>query len=406
MKASAWLPSAALALALSLAPAAARAGGTPGSACYLVVQLAPGQAIGEVESGDGVTVSTADPGAGLYRLAVPAGDDPSALLNQLQSTSGVLSAEPDQQVLLPEAQQSSKAFYEGWLTSAQFTGQDGLLRINGPAAQQISTGRGVTVAVLDTGVAADHPALAGHLLPGYNVLDPGAPPADASGVADSDGDGTLDDALGHGTAVAGIVAAVAPGAAILPIKVLDSEGIGSVYGVAEGIRYAVDHGARVINLSLGMGSPSPAVDAALHYAGDRGVLVIAAAGNTGAQAPTYPAGARHVLSVVATDGTDHKAPFSAYGSFAAVGAPGVDIIAPYYSGGYALWSGTSMAAPFVSGEAALIDATPAAQREGSDSEYVVEQIRQSARSLDALNPAYAHLLGAGRVDLLRAVSDD
>jgi subtilisin family serine protease len=404
MRRHGWRYLLALALFLSFVPNLAHADGGTDSATYLVVQFDANTNVGEVENDDGVTVERADPGTGLYRLAVPSGEDPSTVLTQLQSTAGVISAEPDQVVQIPEAEQSSKAFYEGWLTAANFTGQESLALINAPAAQQMSTGKGITVAVLDTGVNANHPALVGHLLPGFNELDPTAPPADTASTTDSDSDGELNDALGHGTAVAGIVASVAPSAMILPIQVLDSEGLGSAYTVAEGIRYAVDHGADVINLSLGMTSPSMAVAAALSYAADHGVVVVAAAGNTGQPDPTYPAGDPNVLAVVATDLTDHKAAFSAYGQFSAVAAPGVDIIAPYYSGGYALWSGTSMAAPLVSGEAALIEAVTPSSGASDDDTGPVEKIKHATVSIDALNPGYAHLLGRGRIDLLRAVS--
>ena len=354
----------------------------------------------------GVTVEQDDGSDGLYQVQVPAGATLQSAESQLGHMNGVTSVEPEQTVQLPEATQSSKGFYEGWLTDAQFTGQDGLTYIHAAQAQQISQGQGVTVAVLDTGVAFNHPALAGHLLPGYNVLDPSSPPLDAPSQADSDGDGDSNDAVGHGTAVAGIVAAVAPQAQIMPIKVLDSEGLGSVFAIAAGIYYAVDHGAQIINLSLGMASYSPAVARALSYAADHEVTVVCAAGNTGLNAPTYPAGGGHVISVVAIDTNSLKAPFSAYGSFATVSAPGVSIIGPYYSGGYAVWSGTSMAAPFVSGEAALIQADPAVTEGETDADSRAERIRGTAVSIDALNGPYAGGLGRGRIDLLRALASD
>jgi subtilisin family serine protease len=334
------------------------------------------------------------------------GADQSAVLTQLQATAGVASAEPEQQVQLPEAQQSSIGFYEGWLADSQYAGQYSLTLIQAAAAQRISSGQGITVALLDTGVTASHPALSGHLLPGYNVLDPLSSPADLPSAADSDADSEPNDAVGHGTAVAGIVAAVAPQAHLLPIKVLDSEGLGSVYGVAEGIRYAVDHGAQVINLSLGMPAYSPAVGAALAYAAGHEVVVVSAAGNTGLTTPTYPAGDPNVLAVAATDSQDHKAPFSAYGPFASVSAPGISIISAYYSGGYAVWSGTSMAAPFVSGEAALISADTALTEGETSAAFVRERICESAVQIDNINPPFAGGLGAGRIDLLQALTDN
>jgi subtilisin family serine protease len=257
----------------------------------------------------------------------------------------------------------------------------------------------VIVAVLDTGVDLTHPALAANLVPGYNVLQPNQAPADTPSSIDSDNDGQVNDALGHGTGVAGIIAAVAPQSRIMPIKVLDSEGMGTAFDVVEGIRYAVKHGAQVINLSLGMDSYSSAVAQALAYATSHNVVVVAA-GNTGTQVPLYPSGDPNVLAVAATDASDSLAPFSAYGPFINVTAPGVDIYSSYYNDGYALWNGTSMAAPFVSGEAALLRAAHPDDGAGD----IAARVEGSAVPIDALNPTYAGELGAGRIDLLAAVS--
>jgi len=208
-------------------------------------------------------------------------------------------------------------------------------------------------------------------------------------------------ALGHGTGVTGIIAAVAPGACIMPIKVLDSAGYGTVFGVAEGIVYAVNHGARVINLSLGTASRSPILSRAINYATRHGVVVVASAGNSGDGSDNYPAADRQVLAVAATDANDQKADFSTYAGWVAVDAPGVDIYTTYYDGSYALWSGTSLAAPFVSGEAALLRA----QHPRAGITAIDARIRNSATSIDDQNPDYASELGAGRIDLRSAVSN-
>ena len=348
----------------------------------------------DIDAADDTSVAGGDDTAGLYRVALPPGSDPSSILAQLRSTPGVAYAEPDQAVQVPEAQQSSRPFYEATATSSTYMGQYALNLVGAPAAHAFSSGQGVTVAVLDTGVVFTHTALAGHLLPGYDVLDPDAPPLDVPSTTGSNA------AVGHGTGVAGIIAAVAPDARIMPIKVLGSDGWGTEFGLVEGIRYAVDHGAQVINLSLGMTSYSRAVADALDYAAEHDVTVVAAAGNTGTTTLTYPASDPNVLAVAATDANDDKATFSAYGPSIGLSAPGVDILSTYYNGGYALWSGTSVAAPFVSGEAALVRAA----FPDDDASAVVEQMQESAVPIDALNPAYAGDLGAGRIDLLAAVS--
>ncbi len=237
------------------------------------------------------------------------------------------------------------------------------------------TGEGVVVAVVDTGVDGSHPELYSQMwvnpgeLPGNGIDD------DDNGFIDDvygwdfvESDNDPADGNGHGTHVAGTIAAandglgstgVAFGATIMPVRVLDANGAGSFYDVAAGIRYAVDNGAQVINLSLG-GSYSSAVHSALAYAGQHSVFVVAAAGNEGGVAPVYPAAfsaeLTHVLSVGAHDSNNARAYFSnGVGASGAVqvAAPGVGVLSCLPGNRYGRLSGTSMAAPHVSGLAAL-----------------------------------------------------
>jgi subtilisin family serine protease len=176
---------------------------------------------------------------------------------------------------------------------------------------------------------------------------------DTSDVATSAGNG----AVGHGTFVSGLIALVAPQALILPEKVLDSQGVGTIYGAAQAIMDATTAGARVINLSFGSETqpPSNLLQQAVQQAQAAGVVVVAAAGNERSNQSEYPGSWSQTLSVAALDQADNAlAPFSNYGGWVDVAAPGEGIVGPMPGGGYAMWAGTSMAAPFVSGEAALI----------------------------------------------------
>jgi subtilisin family serine protease len=207
----------------------------------------------------------------------------------------------------------------------------------------------VIVAVIDTGVDLQHSDLQGHLTEGYNVVNDTGSPADD---------------VGHGTHVAGVIAALVnnqEGIAgmswhnkIMPVKVLDNTGAGSTYDVARGIIWAVDHGAKVINLSLGNYAEAEFLHDAIRYAYERDVVLVAATGNDNTSDPGYPAAYPEVLAVSATDAAQERAFFSNYGEYIDVVAPGVNIASTYPGNQYAALSGTSMASPHVAALAAMI----------------------------------------------------
>jgi len=253
-----------------------------------------------------------------------------------------------------------------------------------PQAWDLTTGApSVVVAVVDTGVDATQPDLVGRLLDGHDFVN---------------GDEDVADDNGHGTAVAGVVAAAGNneiGVAgycwqcrILPVKVLGSDGSGFNSWVAAGILWAVDHGANVINTSLGSVTDDLTVAAAAQYAAGHGVLIVAAAGNAGSSTLQYPAGLPGVLSVSASDQSDHLYSFSNTG--AAVAAPGENVTTGV-GGSYVTFLGTSSAAPVVSGIAALaLSAAPTA---------TAAQVTQAIESTAVPTPGVIN----GRVDAYAAV---
>lgn len=248
--------------------------------------------------------------------------------------------------------------------------------INAPEAwAQGYTGEGVVVAVVDTGVDLDHPDLLSQLWVNAGEIAGNGVDDDHNGYVDDvagwdfvGNDATPDDANGHGTHVAGTIAAahngygatgVAPDATVMPVRVLDGSGSGTAVAVAAGIRYAARSGADIINLSLG-GSFSSVIQSAIQYALQLDVLVVAAAGNEYGTSPSYPARFSSTLSNVISAGAHNAsnaiANFSndVGGSGAVqVDAPGVSVYSTYMGGRYATFSGTSMAAPHVAGLAAL-----------------------------------------------------
>ncbi|MCA9705881.1 MAG: S8 family serine peptidase [Myxococcales bacterium] len=230
----------------------------------------------------------------------------------------------------------------------------------------------IKVAVLDTGIDLDHPELVDCLLPGYDFVDI----IDGAGrfVGDFLGyDEEPDDEVGHGTHVAGIIAAagkampagVAPRCKIIPVRVLGAlargarrVGAGLVDNINAGIKWAIDHGADVINMSLGIPHAGGGLphEEMVEYARRRDVTNVAASGNDGAHSLYYPGALPHVIAVGAVDHQGQVASFSTYGEQVDVAAPGTEIYSTSIEGGYAYSTGTSHAAPFVAGAAALLKA--------------------------------------------------
>jgi subtilisin family serine protease len=306
-------------------------------------------------------------------------------------------SEPDARVQTAETRQSTVSFSEGGRTWSDVSDQGALTRVGAAQAHAYTLGSGVLVAIVDTGIELDHPALDGQLaLPGVEMGEPSAPGDDRAENLDSNQDGLVDGALGHGTHIAGIVHAIAPGARLLPVRVLDSDGVGNAFAVAHGIVAAVGRGATVINLSLGLSGLSQCVVQAIDFAVAHGASVVAAAGNEGLETVDLPAAYSPVLAVTGTDATDHKAEFSNYGAGVDLAAPSTSILSTFVDRGYATWSGTSMAVPFASGTAALLHSYLVAR--GMDSAPLVDDaLREGASSLRLTDPFYSWMMGAGRV---------
>jgi subtilisin family serine protease len=264
--------------------------------------------------------------------------------------------------------------------------------VSAPRAWQAGRGEDVTVAVIDTGVAADHPDLAGQVATGYDATDPGSPP---------------DDDNGHGTLIAGVIAAlagngeggvgVAPRASILPVRVLDEDGRGRPSEIAEGIRWATEHGADVMNLSFvevpddrgGLldGLIDERVQQAIREARQAGVVVVAAAGNGGDDEVPYAADVPVVVGAATRDGTRWQ---RSNADDETLYAPGVDVVSTWTRDRYAQASGTSFAAPIVAGGAAIL------LQAGLEPDGVTRVLRQQANRVapGAQNVAVVDLAAA------------
>jgi subtilisin family serine protease len=317
----------------------------------------------------------------IYRLSVVGAADAHAVIDALALEPTVLNAEANAIHSTPEARRNT-----GWTigTPAAYTVQWAPQALRLPQAHALSRGAGVRVAVLDTGIDAAHPAFAGRLVPGYDFVDGDLDPSEVFAP------GNL--SFGHGTHVAGLVALAAPAAQIMPLRVLDPLGQGNAWVLAEAMLYAIDpdgnpatnDGAQVINMSLGSTSRTQLFDAITQlsacsfpaptdplntftdpgYNADRqrcdafgGAVVIAAAGNDASRrVKQYPAaeGAYGLLPVTASEAQRRLATFANFGTWVDVAAPGDGITSAMVGGGWATWSGTSMAAPLAAGVAALV----------------------------------------------------
>ena len=274
----------------------------------------------------------------------------------------------------------------------------GVERIGADNVWSTNTGKGVNVAILDTGVDYDHPDLAGNIAGGINY----------AGWWWKDGSTNKaywDDKYGHGSYCAGIVAAlnnnigvvgVAPGASLWAVKVLGDDGNGYISDIIQGLEWCVDSGIDIASMSFGAAEYSESLANACNAAYNAGVLLVAAAGNEKGGPVIYPAAYKSVIAVSATNINDVIANFSSTGPEVELAAPGVNIKSTYRNGGYAIGSGTSMACPHVAGAAALAWA--------ADPSLTTEQLRiklqQTAEDLGAAGPD--NLYGYGLVNAAAA----
>ncbi|MEZ4660814.1 MAG: S8 family peptidase [Caldilineaceae bacterium] len=277
----------------------------------------------------------------------------------------------------------------------------GLTRVQALDAWDAITGtQDVIIAVLDTGINPEHPEFAGRIIMGYDYINDDADPTDDHGHG-SHVSGIAAAALNNGHGAAGIC----PNCSILAVKVLNENNAGTWWSAAQGIIYAVDNGARVINLSLGANVPSNTIKSAIDYAQENGVLIVAAAGNSASSNDFYPAAYDGILGISATNSSDELWGLSNHGAFIDVAAPGHLIYGPNKSlddeyGGYVYKSGTSMAAPYVTGLAGLLFSQDPS-RTATD---VADIIMQSADDLGA--PGRDDNFGHGRINVLAAINYD
>jgi thermitase len=370
------------------------------------VQPGTGATVEDINVDYGSTTLDVLPGGmGAYLLGLPADSDTLETVERMAADPRLLFAEPNYVAEAPEdpagdGRMKARAISSSDGSSEQYAAS----ALNLSCAAALSLGQSTTVAVLDTGAQLDHPALEANFegVKRYDFVDDDRNPTERPVGLDADGDGDKDEMVGHGTHVAGIVDLVAPSAKIMPLRVLNTEGYGNAFTIAKAISFAKGEGADAINLSLGSRSRSRLLQDVIEDATKNGVVVAAAAGNSNTARPHYPAAADGGMSsadglvaVTSVDRYQKKSEFANYGIWVDIAAPGTDIRSAFPTSLYADWSGTSMATPFVSGQAALIHALY-----GSLSSSGIEKMmRYSAQPLTLQNPTYVGMLGAGHADV-------
>jgi subtilisin family serine protease len=352
--------------------------------------------VGQVDNGTGV----------IMFLAIPAADT-TGLTQEFDADAEIAAFEENRSVRVPESihPRLSQATtprpetlpdrtlipYYGRNVWRGYANQTAATLINAVRVHTTlaATGGG-TVAIIDTAIDVNHPALAGAIVPGFDFTRNQAPITsdlesvsqstavilEAQGVGEPqaalvnqstavileqstavilEGQG-LPAAFGHGTMVAGLVRLVAPTAQIMPLTAFAADGAGDVFDVVRAIYYAVDHGANVINMSFSLQNWSAELVRAVNYANEHDVVCVASAGNGGEETLVFPSAFRHVIGVGSTDNLDRRSAFSNYGNgLVRVSAPGEGLITAFPGDRYAMVSGTSFSAALVSGGAALLE---------------------------------------------------
>ncbi len=383
---------------LSIGAAVAQSGQGPGIPKYkpseIVCKVDSTTTIEEINRLFGTTTRGHQQVTNCYLLFVTGGRNADSLAQVISQSPGVIYCSPNFFLSTPEGLQRSDPFPDLQISGVMDT-QEAVTSTGLPLAQTVSTGEYATVAVIDGGANFSHPYFQdkpGLLVSVWDYVDTDSLANDEPGGSSS----------GHGTFVTGIIRLVAPSAHIRVYRVLDTAGSGDGFVIAGAVLRAIEDSCRVINLSLGMVGIHDALNDALIYARQQGVMVFAAAGNDSTDLLSvfpFPASREYCVAVAATDSVLHKADFSNYGQRIDICAPGTRIYAPYLDSLYAWWDGTSFSTPFVTGLAALL----ISQHSSITWDSLYSAIWLSATAIDSLNPGFEGSLGSGFINMSEAL---
>ena len=354
------------------------------------------KAMDQVNAKHGTGIVKMIPQIGVYKVRLPAGVTAEEMAGRYRLEPEIEYAEPNYMMYAVVTPNDPQFFQQWGLNNTGQSGGTPDADIDAPEGWDVTTGQAsAVIAVVDTGCDLNHPDLQGKFIAGHDFVNDDSDPQDDNG---------------HGTYVAGILGAVtnnAKGGAgvlwanqIMPLKVLGSDGSGSYEDVTSAIIYAADNGADVVNMSLGGADPSDTLLDAMEYAYNAGVVLVSATGNDNGGV-LYPAAyTQYGIAVAATDHNDQRAAFSNFGTEIDVAAPGVNIYSTWWDDTYSSASGTSAAAPFVSGLAGLLLSQDPVLLPAE----VEAKIKSTAEDVNSLvHPGEDVFVGAGRVNAYQAL---
>lgn len=363
------------------------------SAAEIIAQLTPGASPSKVGAPYGLRLLDITDGGPFALYLVPRGQDPEALEAIFEADPQVVWAEENDDLEMPEHSGAGKATVIGavgnpfqfYQLNAGFFQQVGWM----PPASAAPI-REVNVAVLDTGLSPFQPYLWKKVVASANFVEIGQAAHDVPRGHNTSGNNIPDEGVGHGTMVAGVIAQMAPHAGLVPVRVADSDGVTTSWRIVEGLVFAVNSNAKIINISLGSMDRITALSDMLDWVEAADSVVVGAAGNNGRETDFFPASYSEAISVCAIDHLDRKAIFSNWEGHVDMSAPGTGIKSYYWDGSMAVWSGTSFSSPMVAAGIAI--GLEFATRSYSSNE-IQDLLDATGIDIDHLNPLYEGKMG-------------
>lgn len=374
--------------------------GSAASAAEIIARIAQGANPQTIGARYGITLADVTENAPFALYAVPQGVDPHAIEAQMRVDPEVVWAEDNQSAEMPEHSGAGKASTIGAVgdPNAFYSMNTGFLQqVNWIGPASAAPAQQIRVAILDTGISPNQPWLLTRVASSINFVEVGLPPHDIPRGTNTNGNQDPDEAAGHGTMVAGIVAQMAPHSRLVVARICDSDGYTTAWLLIKGLAFAVNSGARVANISLGSLQRITALSDTLDWTEERNLIVVAAAGNNGMRTQFHPATISKVVSVTGIDEANRKPAFANWDSSVDSAAPATGMRSFYWDGQMAVWSGTSFAAPIVSAGIAIAleyaDPTITA-------EWVRDLVEDTGDDIDNLNPNYRGEIGR-RINIRR-----